>query len=489
MSSGGMSRDMGAFSAESSADSESWHQTLVEEVARRAERHAEQLETRFRERMEMSLSFELAKIDAASKRHADTLPPGPGQRRGEARGASAADDLNVEESFERLHHLRRRYRQLQGPEKAHLTSDELRTRLSRFYECMCPSKLNNVPRIVSSFEARGGTSQALWDLNSELLCAYGQDLESIAPCQIEALACPPPPAGLHHYPADDPSQVIFSRSAVRSVANVHNATPPVATRRTAHTLQERLAMLSDEALVEARQASQRLPPDRINTEGHATMPNYVTRSNPASQPNPSMTLHDDSRFNSLTSHSPQQRRAQNSHQVAHHIPASAGGIDTDPSSNFVGMPSPRWAGNFLGQARAKYQYTARHADELSFSAGDVVQITGMQVNLEVYWLCVSMRFLEERTLLWQVSVRQVCGRLVMGLLQRFQGPSSCQLCRDAPGGSSCVWRKRLPINTRCRQLSADGTWPPSAPAAAAGLAVISAQATCLLSNRPHHAGR
>jgi len=157
------------------------NEDLVDEVARRGELRAEDLERQFRERMDASLSIELAKIERARRRInlLVTVPVG------ESRTQDIQNELSDEEAYIQMYHLRQRYdRLLEGSKdvlesKAHLSGEELRQRLKVFYEGVCPTKLSNVARIVDSFEARGATRQALRDLNNELLDTYGCDLYSV----------------------------------------------------------------------------------------------------------------------------------------------------------------------------------------------------------------------------------------------------------------------------------------------------------------------
>ena len=126
------------------------HLELAAEKARSAESRAEELEQRFRERMEMSLSFELAKIDALKRR-----ATGPTSALLLGWVGERSDEPAVE-GFRQLHDLRQRYQRLQAVTncRAQMSSEEVRRRLSHFYARICPSKLGNVTRIVDSFEAR-----------------------------------------------------------------------------------------------------------------------------------------------------------------------------------------------------------------------------------------------------------------------------------------------------------------------------------------------
>ena len=157
------------------------NEDLVDEVARRGELRAEDLERQFRERMDASLSIELAKIERA-RRRVNLLVTVPVW---ESRMQDIEHELSDEEAYIQMYHLRQRYdRLLEGSKqvldsKAHLSGEELRQRLKLFYEGVCPTKLSNVARIVDSFEARGATRQALRDLNNELLDTYGCDLYSV----------------------------------------------------------------------------------------------------------------------------------------------------------------------------------------------------------------------------------------------------------------------------------------------------------------------
>lgn len=314
------------------------YRDLVEKVASRAEIRAEELEQRFRERMEMSLNFELAKIEHARRRAASPLPaqvalgldPGP--------PISAEHSPIGEEAYRHLNHLRQRYEQLQGMLP---NSDELRRRLSGFYACVCPSKLGNVARIVDSFTSRGATQQALRDLNRELLDTYGCDLDS--------------------FQGQAESNLSLSRTSAKR-------SPP---------LQERLAMLSDEArLLPMQQPEQ-------HADGHLSSRQKVYSSissqrpvgypsspilTPAAhfQPHPPLTF----LYHSLTpsgtfpppqmQHSPpaqQQQQLPRSPPQLLHSSQQAPQAQTPPPpqqqnhATFVGPPSPRWAGVREGEEK------------------------------------------------------------------------------------------------------------------------------------------
>ena len=168
-----------------SSDARPRHLEMADEKARCAESRAEELEQRFRERMETSLSFELAKIEALKRR---ARGPGPELLLGWVGGRGPEQEPADEGIFRQLHDLRQRYQRLQAATncRAQMSSEEVRRRLSHFYMRICPAKLGNVPRVVDSFEARGSTQQALRDLNDELMDTYGCDLYTAWDLEREA---------------------------------------------------------------------------------------------------------------------------------------------------------------------------------------------------------------------------------------------------------------------------------------------------------------
>jgi len=355
------------FAAEYGGGAGSWHQTLLEEVARRAEHRAEELERRFRERMETSLSFELAKIERAKMHAVTSLSSGQLDSAVVAAGPQGESG----QTFKRLSDLRQRYQWLQGSAKARWGPEELRARLSKFYERVCPSKLDNVTRIVSSFESRGGTLQDLQDLNNELLDAYGYDLDCIEMPEVEN------PSLLFSTASSTASgQPLVHHNAMRSTpfeappAPVHSA----AAGRPA--LQDRLAMLSDEALVEARQESLQLSANQADEHLLLTCQSVDSSNAVRSHPNQTSAPHHPTGPCSFQ---------QDFLQVSNSNRSAGSQMVLMPNSSFVGMPSPRWAGNTSAHARAKFRYTAKLPDELSLSVGDLIHITGNPMWPTLCW--------------------------------------------------------------------------------------------------------
>ena len=294
---------------------EAWHQELVEEVAIRAEIRAEELEKRFRERMETSLSFELAKVEHMKRRAA-----GFQSKRLDAThtvlATSSAPEAVQEESFRQLYDLRQRYQRLQvaTPLRAEMSSEDVRQRLSTFYAKMCPSKLGSIARIVASFEARGATPKALRDLNSELLATYGCDLYTF----VES---------------DDP--VMESTNSRKSPHRL--------------ALKERLAMLSEDArhsnLIFDQSAnvypqiqhdsvhvsSDSKPFYPLQFNAHVSQPQTAEQAQ-HSQPSPQLIY-------------PSQTQPPNQHEVKHSQAENSAHVqNSEPNLACQGASSPRWAG-------------------------------------------------------------------------------------------------------------------------------------------------
>ena len=283
------------------------HLQMAEEKARCAESRAEEMEQRFRERMETSLSFELAKIEAL-KRRARCTPLGPELLLGwvGGRGPDPAAMLGPADEgiFRQLHDLRQRYQRLQAATncRAQLSSEEVRRRLSHFYMLICPSKLGNVPRVVDSFEARGATQQALRDLNDELRDTYGCDLYTAWDRETEADAA-------------------LSESRRTSPHRL--------------PLQERLAMLSDDAI----SLSHHRDPNNVQVhqvDDHFGQALPVQPAGPRLHPN---------------ANAAQQQQQQQQHgpsnsftstSVSELALTSLGATTSAPAC--AGPPSPRWAG-------------------------------------------------------------------------------------------------------------------------------------------------
>jgi len=333
-------------------DAHSWHQNLVDEVARRAEVRAEELEQRFKERMETSLSFELAKIEHAKRRAAS---PQPAKQLARGWEQSIHHEPTSEESFRHLHQLRERYAQMQGHDnKAHWREDEVRVRLSDFYTRICPAKLLNVGRIVASFEGRGGSKLALHDLNGELMATYGYDLYSVreyegidhSPSRTATATVSAQRPALqerlamlcgesrhvhlqHHSPVEEQNMVMY---------NIASATSrkPVATPLLGPTMQphQTIPMLSSDLPSPQFQSKpfqlpfvdmhlQHLPQPKLQQKPHSPQllhsPQHLQRSS-------------------------QQQEQQNQTQSPKQQTLDSSDVVLLPRTSFIGMPSPRWAG-------------------------------------------------------------------------------------------------------------------------------------------------
>ena len=147
-------------------------------------------------------------------------------------------------------------------------------------------------------------------------------------------------------------------------------------------------MLSDEALVEARQASLQLSASQAD-EGESVDSTNAARDHPNQTSAP---------------HPPPESRGseQDSRQVSNSDRSAGNQMVLMPDTNFVGMPSPRWAGNASEQVRAKFPYTAKLPDELSLSVGDIVHVTGKPCGC-LYVSALRMHFLAHH--LWPYSLQ------------------------------------------------------------------------------------